>query len=132
MAEDNLPDVLLVREAIANEDLPFDIYTASDGQKAIDFIERAERDPDAPRPQFLLLDLNLPRKDGFEVLRRLRASSSCHNVAVIVMTSSDAPGDRRQAAELGAGYFRKPTSYEDFLKLGGVLRKVLESTSQTN
>lgn len=124
--------MLLVREAITNEDLPFDVYTASDGQQAIDFIERTEREPDAPCPQFLVLDLNLPKKDGFEVLRRLRASLRCKQIPVVVVTSSDAPSDLSLAAELGAAYFRKPTSYEEFLKLGGLLKRLLEESSRTN
>jgi CheY-like chemotaxis protein len=132
LAEDNLPDVLLVREAIANENLPFDIFTASDGQQAFDFIERADKELDSPCPHFLLLDLNLPKKDGFEVLRRVRVSTRCRNTRVVVITSSDAPGDRKQAELLGAAYFRKPTSYEEFLKLGGVLKRLLEAIPGAN
>lgn len=126
VAEDNLPDALLVREAIRMEDLPLDVHIAADGQQAIEFIAKAERDPDAPCPHFLLLDINLPRADGFEVLRRLRASERCRAVPVIVISSSDSPADRSQAAKLGAGYFRKPPSYEEFLKLGGVLKQLLK------
>jgi CheY-like chemotaxis protein len=125
VAEDNLPDALLVREAVRMEDLPLDVHLAADGQQAIEFIARAEKDPDAPCPHFLLLDINLPRADGFEVLRRLRASERCKSVPVIVISSSDSPADRDQAAKLGAGYFRKPPSYEEFLKLGGVLKQLL-------
>ena len=119
--------MILVREAIALEELPFDVYTVTDGQQAIDFIQQAEADPNAPCPQFVLLDLNLPKRDGFEVLRRLRNSEKCKDVPVVVITSSDAPNDRRQAAELGAQYFRKPPSYEEFLKLGGVLKATLSA-----
>ena len=74
----------------------------------------------------ILLDLNLPKVDGFDVLRRLRASEKCKDVPVIVITSSDSPADRSQAASLGAGYFRKPPSYEEYLKLGAVLRQLLK------
>jgi len=115
----------MVREAIQTENLPFELHLATDGQKAIDFIARAEQDPGAPCPQFLLLDLNLPKKDGFEVLRRLRASSVCKDIPVLIITSSDSPSDLSQAAAFGAGYFRKPPSYDEFLKLGGVLRQLL-------
>lgn len=126
MAEDNLPDALLVREAIRLEKLPLDVHIAADGEQAIDFIARAERDPNAACPHLMLLDLNLPRKDGFEVLRRLRSSSICAGVPVMVLTSSDAPGDRNTARELGAGYFRKPPSYTEYMKLGGVLKQMLK------
>jgi CheY-like chemotaxis protein len=120
---------LLVREAIRRENLPIDLHNASDGQQAIDFLERAEHDPDAPCPDFLLLDLNLPKMDGFEVLRRVRTGGKCAAIPVVVITSSDSPADRSQAARLGAGYFRKPPNYEEFLKLGGVLKKLVEKES---
>jgi CheY-like chemotaxis protein len=125
LAEDNLPDALLVKEAIQMENLPFHLHLVSDGQQAIDFIARAEADRDAPSLHGLVLDLNLPKRDGFEVLRRLRASPVFKDVPVLIVTSSDAPSDLAQAATLGAGYFRKPPSYEEFLKLGGVLRQML-------
>lgn len=96
-----------------------------DGQKAIDFIARAETDPTAPCPHLLVLDLNLPKRDGFEVLRRVRASAACKDIPVLIVTSSDSPADLQQAAALGAGYFRKPPSLAEFLKLGAVLKQLL-------
>ena len=126
LAEDNLPDALIVREAIRAESLPLEVHIAPDGERAIEFIERAENDPHAPCPHVLLLDINLPKADGFEVLRRLRASDKCKAVPVLVISSSDSPADRSQAASLGANYFRKPPSYEEFLKLGTVLKQMLK------
>ncbi len=114
-----------MREAIRKEALPVELFVAKDGQEAIDFIARAETDPDAPSPQLLLVDLNLPKRDGFEVLRRLRESEKCGDVPVLVVTSSDSPTDQTAAAELGAWYFRKPPSYEEFLKLGRVMKRML-------
>lgn len=128
LAEDNLPDALLVREAIRRENLRVEVYLASDGQQAIDFIARAEQDPNAPHPQLLLLDLNLPKVDGFEVLRRLRESAALKDIPVLITSSSDSPSDRNLAAELGAQYFRKPPSYDEFLKLGGVLKQLLRDS----
>jgi CheY-like chemotaxis protein len=126
LAEDNLPDAILVREAIRLENLPLEVHIAPDGQRAIDFITRAENDPDSPCPHFLLLDINLPKADGFEVLRRLRDSRRCSKIPVLMISSSDSPADRSQAAQLGAGYFRKPPSYDEFLKLGAVMKKLLQ------
>ena len=128
LAEDNFPDVVLVREVIRSEELPLNMHVVSDGQQAIEFIEQCEQDPNGPCPHFVLLDLNLPKRDGFEVLRRLRASERCKAVPVVIITSSDSPSDRAQAAELGAGYFRKPPSYDEFLKLGGVLKQLLKDS----
>ncbi len=116
----------MVREAIRLENLPIELHIASDGQRAIEFIAHSEKDPDSPCPHLLLLDINLPKVDGFEVLRRLRASDRCKKVPVLMISSSDSPSDRSQAAALGAGYFRKPPSYDEFLKLGAVLKKLLE------
>jgi CheY-like chemotaxis protein len=126
LAEDNLPDALLVREVVRLENLPIDIHVVADGQQAMEFIERSENNPDAPCPHFVLLDINLPKADGFEVLRRLRASERFKQIPVVVVSSSDSPGDRGQAAQLGAGYFRKPPSYEEYLKLGRVIKDLIE------
>lgn len=102
-----------------------DLSVASDGQAAIDILDRAERDPQALCPQVVLLDLNLPKVDGFEILRRLRSGGKFKTIPVIVVSSSDSASDRMRAAEFGAGYFRKPPSYDEFLKLGKVLRHML-------
>ena len=126
LAEDNLPDALLVREAIKMENLPLEVYIAPDGERTIDLIVKAENDPDAACPHVLLLDINLPRIDGFEVLRRIRASGKFKDLPVLMVTSSDSPADRREAAKLGAGYFRKPVTYDEFVKIGAVLRRLLE------
>ena len=123
LAEDNLPDALLVREAIRMENLPLEVHIAPDGERAIEFIAAAERDPNAPCPHILLLDLNLPKIDGFEVLRRIRASDKCKDLPVLVVTSSDSPADRSTARQLGAGYFRKPVTYDEFVKIGAVLKE---------
>jgi DNA-binding response OmpR family regulator len=116
-----------VREAIKLEDLPVEVYIATDGEKALDFLQAAERDPNAPCPDLVLLDLNLPRVDGLEVLRNIRASEKFRDIAVLVVTSSDSPNDRSGAAEMGAGYFRKPVTYAEFLKIGPVLREFIHS-----
>ena len=126
MVEDNLADALLVREAIQLEGLELNIQPALDGEMAIAAIERAEKDPDTAPLDAVLLDLNLPRVDGFGVLRRIRASQRFHQLPVIVITSSDSLADRREGANLGAAYFRKRADYDEFLKVGGVIRHFLE------
>ena len=126
MVEDNLADVLLMREAIGMEGLPLDIQAATDGEMAIAVIEKSEKDPDAPALDAVVLDLNLPKIDGFEVLRRIRASERYGNLPVIVVTSSDSIADRSGSAQLGASYFRKRPSYDEFLKVGSAIRRLLE------
>jgi DNA-binding response OmpR family regulator len=125
LAEDNLPDALLVREAIRMEDLPLDVHVAPDGERAIEFLTKAELDSDAPRPDLMLLDLNLPKIDGFDVLRKIRASETYRDLPVMIISSSDSPSDRSEGGRLGAGYFRKPPNYEEFLKIGIALRRFL-------
>jgi CheY-like chemotaxis protein len=76
----------------------------------------------------MLLDLNLPKKTGTQVLERLRKSSRCGGIPVIVMTSSDSPKDKEQTTSLGANqYFRKPSKLEEFMKLSEIVREVLGS-----
>ncbi len=96
-----------------------------DGEQAIEFIAKSDEDDSAPHPQLLLLDLNLPKREGFEVLRRVRDSRRSKEIPVLIVTSSDSAADRAQAAQLGAYYFQKPPSYEGFLKLGQVLERIL-------
>jgi DNA-binding response OmpR family regulator len=116
---------LLVREAIKLEKLPLQVYIVADGESAVNFIAAAENDTNAPFPHLVLLDLNLPKVDGLDVLRRIRASDKFSAIPVLVVTSSDSPSDRGGAAKLGAGYFQKPVSYDEFVKVGPVLRQIL-------
>lgn len=122
-----MPDALLVREAIRSENLPLDVFIVSDGERAIEFITKAENDGEATSPDLVLLDLNLPRIDGFDVLRRLRGSEKFKDIPVLVVTSSDSPLDRAETAKLGASYFRKPVTYDEFLAIGKFLRQFLQT-----
>jgi DNA-binding response OmpR family regulator len=126
LVEDNLPDALVIREAIRKENLPIEIHIAPDGERAMEFIRAAETNENAPCPQVLMLDLNLPKLDGFEVLRAIRATEKFKEIPVLVVTSSDSPSDRSEVAKLGAGYFRKPITYLEFVKIGSILRLFLE------
>jgi len=94
---------------------------------ACEFIDRAESYPEVPRPEFLLLDVNLPKRNGLEVLRHLRQSAKFRVIPVVIVTSSDLSRDLNEFEALGAnGYFRKPSSYEEFMKLGATLRELLD------
>ncbi len=102
------------------------LHVLEDGEKAVQFFEDADRDPNAACPDVVILDLNLPRFKGSDVLRRMRASARCASVPVIVVTSSDAVRDRAELAELGANeYFTKPSEYLEYMKLGGRVRALL-------
>ncbi len=127
LVEDNRADALLVQEAIAFHGLPIELHVVEDGEQAFQFIERTDDDPDAPVPGVVLLDLNLPKRHGKEVLQSVRASRRCRNTPVLIITSSDLSVDRDELAGLGANrYFRKPFSYDEFMKVGEVLKEILK------
>ena len=102
------------------------IHVADDGEKAVRFFEQSDADPAAPCPDLILLDINMPRYKGGDILRRLRASSRCANALVLVVTSSDSQGDRAEMDALGAnGYFHKPADFSEFMKLGDLVLGLL-------
>ncbi|HYI92107.1 MAG TPA: response regulator [Bryobacteraceae bacterium] len=125
LAEDNPGDVDLLEEALREHNIPHKLLLAKDGTEAKKFIDHMGQNPDAPCPDFILLDLNLPNASGFEIFARFRDHPLCVETPVIVVTSSDAPKDRERATQLGAArYFRKPSDFEDYLRLGALLREV--------
>jgi CheY-like chemotaxis protein len=125
VVEDNLADVFLVERAVEFHRVPVRVTVVDDGEQALKYLELAELGQ-APCPALILLDLNLPKRSGAEVLRRWRSSSRCGAVPVIVFTSSDSAEDRGTAAELGVTrYFRKPMTYDEFLKIGAVMNEIL-------
>lgn len=124
--EDNPTDVFLVREALRAHGLDVDLQVFEDGEAAITFVQQLDADDTLACPSLVLLDVNLPRADGFEVLRCLRSSMRCGGIPVIVMTSSPALADRTTATVLRAdAYFQKPPSYDAFLKLGALAQQML-------
>ena len=126
LAEDNEGDVFLVREALQAHGLEYEIYVAADGLDVERYLERLGQAPDAPLPDVFLLDLNLPKADGYDILNSFRAHPECVHVPVIIITSSDAPKDRHRAELLGATtYFRKPSNLMEFISLGEVVKKVI-------
>ncbi len=123
LAEDNQGDVFLVDQALRKYGLVYRLIIASDGDTATELVERIGRD--LPCPDLLLLDVNLPKCDGGEVLAAFRRNPLCEHTPVIVVTSSDSPRDRARLADLEvAGYFRKPSDLDQFMELGALVRSV--------
>ncbi len=128
LAEDNSGDVFLVRQALAHHQIAHKLVTMSDGDQAATYLRSVEAS-EQPRPDLILLDLNLPKTNGHELLSLIRSEPRCSATPVIVITSSDSPKDRQKSAELGANhYFKKPFDYDDFLKLGSVIKEILAGT----
>jgi CheY-like chemotaxis protein len=124
--EDNESDVFLIREAVEMSKLPVVVHVVKDGEQAVQFFDRADADASAPCPALVLLDINLPKKEGGEVLKHMRQSRRCAAALVLVVSSSDSPRDRQQMKSLGAdGYFRKPSEYDAFMQLGEVVKTLL-------
>jgi CheY-like chemotaxis protein len=130
VVEDNRADVFLVERAIEFCKLSVRLKVIEDGEAALKYVESVESDGNIPCPDAILLDLNLPRRSGREVLQSVRQAKRCREVPVIILTSSNSPEDRQQTAALGATrYFRKPTSYQEFLKIGDILGEVLKKST---
>lgn len=128
LIEDNPADAFLVREAIERYITGVELLAIRDGEAAIRLIERADAE-EASCPALVLLDLNLPTKTGGEVLARIRGSKRCGKVPVVVVTSSDSTLDRACASALGAdSYFHKPADYDEFMRLGEIVRNFLQGS----
>ncbi len=129
LIEDNPADVELVREALEAAGLEHVLHVTPDFETAKDYIDDLQGG--APCPDILLLDLNLPKGNGLELLQAFRTSPQCHRVPVVVVSSSDASRDRDQAARLGAAqYFRKPTDLKEFMKLGAIVLGLVRNDSE--
>jgi CheY-like chemotaxis protein len=127
LAEDSPADVYLFREALKAHDIECNLLVCSDGEKAMSFLLKAEKD--GPVPEVFVLDLNLPKIDGREILRRLRDSSRFAQAPVIILTSSDDPIDRADCMNLGADrYVRKAAKVSEFLKIGGIVKAMIGQT----
>jgi CheY-like chemotaxis protein len=117
LVEDNPADAGLVEEAFKDGRLRCDLHVAEDGAIALQFLRRVGRYTHAPRPDLILLDLNLPKKDGREVLQEIKDDSGLRNIPVIVLTSSDDEGDVHRAYGLHANcYLTKPVDLDQFMQ----------------
>ena len=129
VVEDNPGDVFLIEEALREHAVDCEVEVLDDGGKARDYFSDIEHG-EGRVPDLVLLDLNLPKIPGIDVLRRIRYIPACRNVPVIIISSSEAPSDRHDAAELGANhYIRKPSLLEEYLALGGVIKSTLEKAA---
>jgi CheY-like chemotaxis protein len=125
LAEDNPADVYLIRAALEEHGIDLPLQVAADGREVLDVIYPQEVLAET-QLSLIILDLNLPRHDGIEILQQLRETEALARIPVVVLTSSDSPRDRIAASELGATRFlRKPSNLEQFLSLGAVFKEVL-------
>lgn len=118
LAEDNPGDVRLTQKALEEGRMVNDLHVVPDGVEAMAFLRREGEYADAPRPDLVLLDLNMPRKDGKEVLAELKTDPTLSRIPVVVLTSSDAEEDIVRSYDLHANaYLTKPVDFDGFLDI---------------
>jgi CheY-like chemotaxis protein len=124
LVEDDPGDVLMTREAFEDQGLGNRLSVVSDGVEALAFLRREGAYADAPRPDLILLDLNLPRRDGREVLDEIKKDPGLRQIPVVVLTTSSADEDILRSYQLHANaYVTKPVDFEKFV---AVVRRIDE------
>jgi two-component system response regulator len=115
LVEDNPADVRLTKEALADTKIVHKLHSVSDGRHALSFLRKQDKYSSAPRPDIILLDLNLPIKDGREVLAELKIDSDLKHIPIVVLTTSERKEDIKAAYDLHANcYIVKPIDFEQF------------------
>lgn len=118
LVEDNPGDVFLTQEAFREGEFEHRLSVAEDGEQAMHFLRREGIYRNAPRPDLILMDLNLPKKDGRELLAEVKSDPALRHIPVIVLTMSEADQDIARAYKLHANcYLTKPIQMDDFLKM---------------
>ena len=118
LVEDSAGDVRLTREAFKDAKVHINLHVASDGVEAMEYLKREGNYSNAPRPDLILLDLNLPRKDGREVLEEIKESSALKSIPVVILTTSASEADILRSYRLHANcYITKPVGLDGFLEV---------------
>ena len=118
MVEDNDGDILLTTRALKEAKVANHVYVAHDGVEALEFLRREGKHADAPRPDLIILDLNLPRKDGRQVLAEIKPDPELRSIPVVVLTSSNAESDVVKSYDLHANcYLVKPVNFAGLMAI---------------
>ncbi|MBD3369919.1 response regulator [Candidatus Fermentibacteria bacterium] len=118
LVEDNAADARLAKEALKDSKIRNELYHVEDGESAIDFLYRKGEHEKAPRPDLILLDLNLPRKDGREVLAEIKGDEDLRRIPVVILTISKDEADVLKTYDLHANcYITKPINLDRFLEV---------------
>ncbi len=118
LVEDNPGDVELTREALAEAKVCNRLHVADDGERAMDFLRRKGEYAESPCPDLILLDLNLPKKDGRQVLSEIKADPNLTHIPVVILTTSQEEEDVFRAYKLHANcYISKPVNFQQFLRV---------------
>jgi CheY-like chemotaxis protein len=118
LVEDDPGDIVLIKEAFEYNKVHNSLHVVSDGVEALDFLYRRDGHEGAPRPDLVLLDLNLPRKDGREVLEEVKADRDLRTIPIVVLTTSEAEEDIVRSYDLHANaYVTKPVDFDRFIEV---------------
>jgi len=124
LVEDNVGDVRLTREALRDAKVRNNLHVVSDGVEAMAFLRREGGYAGVPRPDLVLLDLNLPKKGGLEVLEEIKTDAALQHIPVVILTTSQAEQDIVQSYRRRANaYVTKPVDLEQFLKVVGSIEQ---------
>jgi len=124
LVEDDAADVELTMEGLLAAKMMVNLHVVDDGDKALKFLKKEHPYADAVRPDIILLDLNMPRKNGKETLQEIKADVTLRSIPVVVLTTSDAEGDIVKCYDLGANcYITKPIGFEAFTKVVGMIEE---------
>jgi two-component system, response regulator len=122
MADDDEDDRASTRDAFQRNRMANDFHTVNDGEELMSFLRRQGKYADAPRPGLVLLDLNMPKKDGREALAEIKGDPALRSIPVVVLTTSGEEEDILRSYDLGANsYIRKPVTFEALVKVLGAL-----------
>ena len=118
LVEDNPGDVRLTQEALKSHKVQNNLHVVTDGEEAMAFLRKQGKYKDAPRPDIILLDLNLPKKDGREVLAEIKSDQNLKTIPVVIISSSEAEQDIIKSYDLNANcYVTKPVNFDQFIKV---------------
>jgi CheY-like chemotaxis protein len=118
MVEDNPGDVRLAQEALKESKVRNNMSVVWDGEEAISFLRREGKYSDSPRPDLILLDLNLPKKDGTQVLADIKEDPHLRRIPVVILTTSEADRDILKTYDLHANcYITKPVDFDKFVEV---------------
>jgi CheY-like chemotaxis protein len=128
LGEDNAADVYLIRQALEENGVKYTLEVATHGGEMLSALARKRGE----LPDLIVLDLNLPRYDGLEILKLIRDNRDLYKIPVVILTSSDSPKDRVAASQLGADcYIRKPSKLDEFMAIGETLQSLMNGRQRT-
>jgi CheY-like chemotaxis protein len=125
VVEDNPVDVYLIRWVLTAHELPYYLHVIDNADQAMTYLDDLAQQDHRGAPTIMLLDLNLPQRDGRELLHRVRSIPAGADMQVVIVTGSNHPADRRETLAMGAdAYFVKPSHLNEFMQLGNLIKQL--------